>query len=45
MTMEVWKYVAKNIKEKILTTHVEVVRISPCAPDRTRTYTSQNTRS
>ena len=35
----------KNIKAKILTAHIQAVRILFCAPERTRTFTSQDTRS
>ena len=35
----------KNIKAKILTARYEAVRVSMCAPDRTRTYTTEVTRS
>ena len=45
----VLKYVAKMLpntwKKKILTAYIQAVRISYGAPDRTRTYTSRDTRS
>ena len=43
------KYVAKMLPKiqtkKILTAHIQTVRILYGAPDRTRTYTSRDTRS
>ena len=43
------KYIANMLQKiweiKILTAHIQTVRISYGAPDRTRTYTSRDTRS
>ena len=37
-----WQKLGKNIKAKILTAHIQAVRILYGAPDRTRTYTAVN---
>ena len=40
-----WQNVGNFIKAKILTAHIQAVRIFLGAPERTRTFTSQDTRS